>query len=99
MATGLGGGVAGSQQELCGALSGGLLLIGATFGREMPGEDDTLVYERSKRYRSRFGDEFGATQCAQLRSTVVKGSGGLGSGGLLVEQSVSLLLDVLDQDA
>ena len=33
MVTGLGGGVGGTQQEMCGALSGGVLLIGALYGR------------------------------------------------------------------
>jgi len=96
LSTGLGGGVAGTQQELCGALSGGLLLIGALHGRDTPEEDDTIAYELSERYMERFGAHFGASQCARLRSTVVKGSGGLGSCGPLVEQAVDILLEILE---
>lgn len=95
LSTGLGGGVAGTQHELCGALSGGLLLIGALHGRDTPDDDDARAYELSKRYRGEFCAQLGATQCAQLRSTVVKGSGGLGSCGPLVEQAVDVLLEII----
>jgi C_GCAxxG_C_C family probable redox protein len=97
LATGLGGGVAGTCDELCGALSGGILVIGALYGRDRPGGDDTRAYEFTSRYRDRFRDAFGATQCALLRRTVVKGSGGLGSCGPLVEQSARLLLHILEE--
>jgi C_GCAxxG_C_C family probable redox protein len=97
LSTGLGGGVAGTRQELCGALSGGLLLIGALHGRDAPGDDDTMAYELSERYSERFRAQFGASQCARLLSTVVKGSGGLGSCGPLVEQAVYILLETLSR--
>jgi len=41
MTTGLAGGVGGSHQEMCGALSGGVLLIGAMHGRTRSDEDDS----------------------------------------------------------
>ena len=40
MATGFAGGVGDSQQEMCGALSGGLLVIGGLLGRTSIDEDD-----------------------------------------------------------
>ena len=36
MSSGLGGGLGSTQQELCGALSGGVLIIGALYGRTRP---------------------------------------------------------------
>lgn len=35
-ATGFAGGVGDTQQEMCGALSGGVLVIGGLLGRESP---------------------------------------------------------------
>ncbi len=54
MATGLAGGVGGTHQELCGALSAGVLLIGALYGRLTPDEDDGPCYDLASRYRERF---------------------------------------------
>jgi hypothetical protein len=39
MATGLAGGLGDTQQEMCGALSGGVLVIGGLLGRESLNED------------------------------------------------------------
>lgn len=98
LATTLGGGVAGSEQEMCGALSGGLLLIGALHGRDEPGADDSIAYGFASEFRRRFLSAFGATQCNRLRNTVVNGTGGLGSCRALVEQAVEILIEVLDDD-
>ena len=95
LSTALGGGVAGSHEELCGALSGGLLLIGAHFGRSAPDRDDTAAYDRAKAYRLRFLAEVGATQCAALRATTVHGVGGLGSCTRLVEEAGPILLETI----
>ena len=40
MATGFAGGVGDTQQEMCGALSGGVLIIGGLLGRTSLDEDD-----------------------------------------------------------
>ncbi len=94
MATGLTGGVGGSQQEMCGALSGGVLVIGGLLGRESAGEDDWPALNLATRYRERFLAELSVTQCAQLRD-LVHAPGGLGSCALLVERAAAVLLDVL----
>jgi hypothetical protein len=82
---------------MCGALSGGLLLIGALAGRDTPDGDDTAVYALTRAYRERFAAEFGATQCDRLRLTVVHGSGGLSTCTALVEQAVALLFRVVEE--
>jgi C_GCAxxG_C_C family probable redox protein len=97
MTTGLGGGVGGTKQELCGALSGGVLLIGALHGRTRPHEDDSRCQLLVSRYREQFAQEFGATNCGEIRE------GGYGSGGtvpcsVLVERAAHTLLEVLAID-
>lgn len=94
MATGLAGGVGDTQQEMCGALSGGVMVIGGLFGRESLDEDDLPALDLATRYRERFLAELGATQCGRLRE-LVEAPGGLGSCDLLVERAAMILLGVL----
>jgi len=95
MATGFAGGVGDTQQEMCGALSGGVLVIGALLGRMSLSENDRPALTLATRYRRRFLAEFGDTQCARLRETVVHGPGGLGSCAVLVERAATILLELL----
>jgi len=67
MATGFGGGMAGSRQEACGALTGGVLAIGLLCGRTTPEQDRETAYQISAAYRERFMAHFGATICQTLR--------------------------------
>jgi C_GCAxxG_C_C family probable redox protein len=69
MATGFAGGVGGSQSELCGALAGGIMIIGALFGRTTV-VDDSVVQRLTTRFRERFADAFAETQCARVREEV-----------------------------
>ena len=94
MATGFAGGVGDGQQEMCGALSGGVLVIGALLGRTSLSGDDRPALALATRYRERFRAELGATQCAWLRD-MVHAPGGLGSCALLVERAAMILLELL----
>ena len=96
MATGLAGGVGSSQQELCGALSGGVLVIGGALGRTSLHGDDEPALALAGRYRERFLAELGHTQCARLRE-MIHAPGGLGSCALLVQRAAMILLQLLDQ--
>jgi C_GCAxxG_C_C family probable redox protein len=95
LATGLAGGVGDTQQEMCGALSGGVLVIGGLLGRESLDEDDRPALDLATRYRARFLEKLGATQCARLRE-MVHAPGGLGSCALLVERAATVLLDLIE---
>jgi C_GCAxxG_C_C family probable redox protein len=95
MATGLAGGVGDTQQEMCGALSGGVLVIGGLLGRTSLSENDQPALTLVTRYRQRFMAEFGDTQCARLRETAVYAPGGLGSCAVLVERAATILLELL----
>jgi len=67
LASGFGAGM-GWQQEVCGAISGGILVLGAKYGR---GEnDDRSVMERSykktQNLMNRFAEQHGTTKCRQI---------------------------------
>jgi C_GCAxxG_C_C family probable redox protein len=94
MATGFAGGVGDTQQEMCGALSAGVMLIGALHGRNSLGENDWPALRLVTRYRERFAVELGTTCCGPLYERV-HASGGLGSCSLAVERAALILLDLL----
>jgi C_GCAxxG_C_C family probable redox protein len=96
MATGLSGGLGGTHQEVCGALSGGVLVIGAALGRASLQEDDEPAMALSARFRERFLAELGHTQCAPLRE-LVRAPGGLDSCAELVRRAALILLELLDE--
>ncbi|MFC2029588.1 C-GCAxxG-C-C family protein [Chloroflexota bacterium] len=96
MTTGLAGGLGSCQQELCGALNGGALIIGALNGRTSADVDDTLCGEMVCRYRDRFQAEFNTTQCYGLQQSGY-GSEGQWPCSTLVEGAARILLDVLDE--
>lgn len=97
MATGFSGGLGDTREELCGALSGGVMVIGAMVGRESLEEDDHPALALSRRYRARFLEVFGSTQCARLRETVVGAPGEPDSCGDLVERAARILLGLLSE--
>ena len=65
-----GGGVGGSLDEMCGLLSGGVLLIGALLGRELPDRPDEEAKRLAVLWRQRFLAEYGATCCRTLRDAL-----------------------------
>jgi C_GCAxxG_C_C family probable redox protein len=90
------GGLGGTRAELCGALSGGALLIGAQRGRRDAAEDNRPAKAQTARYREAFLQEFGMTICDDLRAN------GYGGDGIpcsaLVAQAVPILLAVLEDE-
>jgi C_GCAxxG_C_C family probable redox protein len=94
MTTGLGGGVGGSHQEMCGALSAALLVIGAVHGRVDAGQDDAHCYELCKQYLGAFEDRFGSRCCGELLET--RYGGDKIPCSQLVTESVGVFFDVVD---
>lgn len=94
MSTGLAGGLGCSYQELCGALSGGTLILGALYGRTAPDQDDSHCNEQISRYREAFLQRFGTTRCFDLRASGY-GSDGQWPCSLLVERATRILWQVL----
>lgn len=96
MATGFSGGLGDTREELCGALSGGVMVIGAAYGRVSGDEDDKPAIVRAAHYRERFLETFGYAQCSELREKVVDAPGGPGSCGELVERAAMILMELLE---
>jgi C_GCAxxG_C_C family probable redox protein len=94
MATGFAGGVGGSKQEMCGALSAGVMIIGALYGRSSLEEDDLLAQRLTTCYQERFAAELGTTRCGPLYEQV-HAPGGLGSCSVVVERATRILLGLL----
>jgi len=65
LASGLPVGI-GSSGCVCGALSGGVLALGLTFGRTNPGADNSAMFIAAKKLHDLFKKEFGSTCCRVL---------------------------------
>lgn len=94
MASILAGGVAGTRQELCGALSAGVMVIGALYGRTRPGEDETVARALATRFREHFQEAFGTTQCAPIRQRF-EVSGQRGFCAPVAERAAAILCQLL----
>lgn len=75
MASLFGGGIAGTREEVCGAISAAVMVIGALYGRSSLAEDEALARQLAGEYRRRFVARFGATQCAAVREPYVAPDG------------------------
>ncbi len=97
MTNGFAGGVGGSKQEMCGALSAGVMIIGALHGRSSPEEDSEPARQLATRYRERFAAELGTTRCGPLYEQV-HAPGGSGSCAVVVERAARILLELLAEE-
>jgi C_GCAxxG_C_C family probable redox protein len=96
MSSGLAGGLGCTHEELCGALSGGVLIIGAVYGRACSDEDDSECNRRVSDFRLRFLQQFGAARCSDLRASGY-GSDGQWPCSVLVERATRVLCGVLEE--
>ena len=69
VATAFGGGIGRTHQDICGALTGGVIALGCLFGRNEPGADWTDAYELAAELTRRFVRELGTTNCGALLET------------------------------
>ena len=96
MASLFAGGVAGTREELCGALSAGVMVIGALYGRHTLMEDEQLARQLAAQYRQRFLALFGSTQCAQVRERFLAPDGSTAREPV-GEGAASILLELLSE--
>ena len=92
------GGVGCTHMELCGALAGGLLVIGALYGREDAHSNDDLCQKLAAGWRERFLRGFGYTRCRDLRDNWV-GQPAQADCRTLVARATGLLVDFLEEAA
>lgn len=109
-AGGFGGGTGGSHAELCGAISGGLLVLGLLFPHTR-GEDREAkrqVYALAKQFRQRFFETFGNTRCGDLlkarpgvsdRTPAARRLGAAAHCDIMVVTAAEILESLLEQPA
>ena len=93
--TAFAGGVGGTNEELCGALAGGLILISALYGRTDPQTSDDRCMDLAAAYRARFLEHFGHIRCADLKEHWI-GKKGQETCAELVADAAGVLVDVLE---
>lgn len=93
--TALCGGIAGTHEYICGALSGGILLIGVLYGRTAPQDSRDKLYELTRRYTTEFVARFGSTICRDLRDHGPYGPKGPLNCRILMGRAAELLLECL----
>jgi len=71
MATPFGGGV-GRSEDICGALTGGVMALGACLGRASPEEDKLRSYDAAGKLYGLFQERFKATSCRELNKSDFK---------------------------
>lgn len=90
------GGVGGSYQNNCGVFTGGVMLIGALYGRNKPDQDDQFGQDLAADFQTRFLERFGTINCGQLREEKY-GSGGAEPCAVLVERGAQTLIDLIEE--
>ena len=95
VSTAFAGGVGDARQEMCGALGGGVMLIGALHGRSTSSEKSDHCRKLVTAYRQRFVEQFGAAHCNDL-TAIGYGAKDGPSCATLVEDAAALLLDLLE---
>jgi len=63
------GGVGCSHEEICGALSGGAMILSVLYGRTGPDQNDDDLKRLVCLYRDRFIAEFGYSRCSDLQAS------------------------------
>jgi C_GCAxxG_C_C family probable redox protein len=98
LSTPFAGGVGSTKLELCGALTGGLMVIGGLTGREDAEVNDDRCQELAAAYRAEFLREFGWLKCQDLKQNWI-GNAGQPSCRTLVEKAAGVLLEVIEADS
>lgn len=57
------GGIGGTHEDVCGALTGGVVAIGCLHGRTEPYQDIQVVRKLAAEFKGRFIKEFGSSNC------------------------------------
>ena len=94
LATGFGGGIA-EEADVCGALVGGVMLIGYLYGRTSLDEDQGLCWELASAYRRRFLKELGGTSCFYFTQGQFNPENHRRCADKVVLEAARILLDIL----
>jgi C_GCAxxG_C_C family probable redox protein len=94
-ASGFGGGIGGSTEELCGAFTGGVVALGYLLGRENGGGSLKDCGDVIKEFKKQFLEQFGSLKCQTLMNGFKEQQNPLGCVKLTAETSV-VLANLLD---
>ncbi len=97
LSTGFGGGVA-DLGDLCGAVVGAVMVLGALYGRETSGEDHRECWQLCKDFYAEFAKRCKYTSCSQIRLSM-PGGWSHRKCARTVEQATDILLALLDHGA
>lgn len=97
LATPFAGGVGNTCDGLCGALSGGVLVIGALYGRLDNEIDDKLCQDLAAKYYREFKKAFKHVICHEIKEDWRK-EFGYDNCENLVREAVLILADILEKD-
>jgi C_GCAxxG_C_C family probable redox protein len=95
-ASGFGGGIGGSNEELCGAFTGGVVALGYLLGRENGGDSLKSCGSLIKEFKRKFLNEFGSLDCQTLLTGFKGQQNPLGCAKLTAETTV-ILADLLTE--
>ncbi len=93
-ASGFNGGIGGTQEELCGAFTGGILVLGSLLGRSAPGESLKDLGALSRQFKTAFVKEFGSLSCPHLFKGFIEQNEPFGCVKLTAKATV-LVADIL----
>ncbi len=94
IATPFGSGIA-DRGDVCGALIGGLMVIGYLFGRRSLDESQDLCWQLSQKFYDRFQETFRYTTCHEIKDRIPDWDECIKCSPT-VKQSVSILWEILD---
>lgn len=99
-ATAFSGGIGRANRDICGALSGGIMILGALYGRTTPDVDEMFCCNLAVKYREAFAEKFSSINCIDLHG---EGDQYYGSRGgepcsVLVERAALIFLSLLEEE-
>lgn len=94
-ASGFGGGIGGSTEELCGAFTGGVVALGHLLGKENEGGSLKDCGDMIKKFKQQFMDQFGSLNCQILLNGFEEERNPVGCVKLTAETTV-ILANLLD---
>ena len=95
LATGFGGGIA-QAADVCGALVGGVMLIGYLYGRTSLADNEEDCWRYSRRFREEFLRKLGSTSCVYFTKGEFNPTNHKKCADL-VAQAAEMLLDMLPE--
>jgi len=96
LATPFAGGIGGTNENICGALTGAIMVIGALYGRQDGTSDDAICQQFAAQFHCLFKEEFGYTCCKDIKECW-RGNPGQENCNILVCKICQLLFRMLEK--